>query len=187
MSLLKTLKGQILLVSIGCLVAGLLALTVANYLTARSQAYASLTAQSQALAHSHIETLRDWARGKAAVVESASAALEDAEAAKSLLMLAKAGNFLTTYFGYADKRTVFSEKQNLPPDYDPTGRPWYKQAAGSDISVLTAPYPDAGGAGSGGHLCQGGARRNQRQGGDGGGCVPRCCRRQCGVHQAHAR
>ncbi|MFN7156531.1 MAG: methyl-accepting chemotaxis protein [Acidovorax sp.] len=147
MSFLKTLKGQILLVSIACLVAGLLALTVANYLTARSQAYASLTAQSQALAHSHIETLRDWARGKAAVVESASAALEDAEAAKSLLMLAKAGNFLTTYFGYADKRTVFSEKQNLPPDYDPTGRPWYKQAAGSDSSVLTAPYPDAGGAG----------------------------------------
>ena len=45
MSLLKTLKGQILLVSVGCLVAGLLALTVANYLTARTQAYDSLTAQ----------------------------------------------------------------------------------------------------------------------------------------------
>ena len=44
MSLLKTLKGQILLVSVGCLVAGLLALTAANYLNARSQAYASHTA-----------------------------------------------------------------------------------------------------------------------------------------------
>lgn len=147
MSLLKTLKGQILLVSVGCLVAGLIALTVANYLTARSQAYASLTAQSQALAHSHIEALRDWARSKAQVVESAAAALDDADAAKPLNMLAKAGNFHTTYFGYADKRTVFSEKQNLPPDYDPTARPWYKQAAGADGSVLTAPYADAGGAG----------------------------------------
>ena len=69
MSLLKTLKGQILLVSIGCLVAWLLALTVANYLTARSQAYASLTAQSQALAHSHIETfdtVRARLRGESA-------------------------------------------------------------------------------------------------------------------------
>ena len=147
MSLLKTLKGQILLVSVGCLVAGLLALTAANYLTARSQAYASLTAQSQALANSHIETLRDWARSKSLVVASAAAALEDADAAKPLNMLAKAGNFHTTYFGYADKRTVFSEAQNLPPDYDPTARPWYRQAAGSDAAVLTAPYADAGGAG----------------------------------------
>ena len=147
MSLLKTLKGQILLVSVGCLVAGLLALTAANYLTARSQAYASLTAQSQALAHSHIEALRDWARSKSLVVASAAAALEDADAAKALNMLAKAGNFHTTYFGYADKRTVFSEAQNLPPDYDPTARPWYRQAAGSDAAVLTAPYVDAGGAG----------------------------------------
>ena len=147
MSLLKTLKGQILLVSVGCLVAGLLALTAANYLTARSQAYASLTAQSQALAHSHIEALRDWARSKSLVVASAAAALEDADAAKPLNMLAKAGNFHTTYFGYADKRTVFSEAQNLPPDYDPTARPWYRQAAGSDAAVLTAPYADAGGAG----------------------------------------
>ena len=147
MSLLKTLKGQILLVSVGCLVAGLLALTAANYLTARSQAYASLTAQSQALAQSHIEALRDWARSKSLVVASAAAALEDADAAKALNMLAKAGNFHTTYFGYADKRTVFSEAQNLPPDYDPTARPWYRQAAGSDAAVLTAPYVDAGGAG----------------------------------------
>ena len=147
MSLLKTLKGQILLVSVGCLVAGLLALTAANYLTARSQAYASLTAQSQALAQSHIEALRDWARSKSLVVASAAAALEDADAAKPLNMLAKAGNFHSTYFGYADKRTVFSEAQNLPPDYDPTARPWYRQAAGSDAAVLTAPYADAGGAG----------------------------------------
>ena len=103
--------------------AGLLALTVANYLTARSQAYASLTAQSQALAHSHIETLRDWARGKAAIIESSAAVLDDAEAAKPLLMLAKAGDFLTTYFGYADKRTVFSSAQNLPPTTTPPRAP----------------------------------------------------------------
>ena len=141
------LKGQILLVSVGCLVAGLLALTVANYLTARTQAYDSLTAQSQALARSHIEALRDWARNKALVVESASAVLDEADPSKSLLMLAKAGKYHTTYFGYADKRTAFSEPQNLPPDYDPTARPWYQQAAGADASVLTAPYADAGGAG----------------------------------------
>ncbi len=123
MQLLKTLKGQILLVSVGSLMAGLMALTTANYLTARSQAYASLAAQSQALAHSHIEALRDWARSKARVVESAVAALDDADAAKPLNMLAKAGNFHTTYFGYADKRTGSLNRRTCRPTMTPLHAP----------------------------------------------------------------
>lgn len=59
MSLGKTLRGQILLLSLACLVAALAALTAANYASVRSHAYASLAANARALAHSHIETLRD--------------------------------------------------------------------------------------------------------------------------------
>ena len=123
MAWMKTLRGQILLICVAFLVAGLAALAAANYLAVRSQAYASLEAQSRALALSHTEALRDWARSKALIVQASAAALDDPEAARALNMLQKAGSFLTTYFGYADKRTVFSEPQNLPPDYDPTSRP----------------------------------------------------------------
>ena len=147
MAWMKTLRGQILLICVAFLVAGLAALAAANYLAVRSQAYASLEAQSRALALSHTEALRDWARSKALIVQASAAALDDPEAARALNMLQKAGSFLTTYFGYADKRTVFSEPQNLPPDYDPTSRPWYKQATSAQAPILTAPYPDAGGAG----------------------------------------
>ena len=78
----------------------------ANYLAVRSQAYASLESQSRALALSHTEALRDWVRSKALIVQASAAALDDPDAARALNLLQKAGSFHTTYFGYADKRTL---------------------------------------------------------------------------------
>ncbi len=57
---------------------------------------------------------------------------------------AKGGGFDTVYVGYENKKYVFSVPQNLPSDWDPTSRPWYKQAEASDKLVLTEPYVDAG-------------------------------------------
>lgn len=147
MPVFKTLKGQVLLLSVGCLVAGMAALAAVNFLTARSQAYAALTAQSRALARSHTEALRDWAQSKAAMVASLAAVVDEADASKPLRMLQNAGSFLALYLGYADQHVVFSGPQNLPTDYDPASRPWYRQAAASQQAVLTAPYVDAGGNG----------------------------------------
>ena len=129
MSLLKTLKGQILVLSAACLVLALLVLTMANFLVARTQARESLIAESQATAKSHGETIEEWGRGKAMIVAASVAAFEEPEPAKTLAMLRDAGKFSTVYFGFADKKYIFSETRNLPPDYDPTARPWYKQAA----------------------------------------------------------
>lgn len=144
---LKTLKGQILLIAALCLTVGVAVLTAANYFSSRSHAYEALSDESQALARSHAAALHDWVLAKAAIVEAATMAVDSAEPVPILARLKSAGNYLTTYFGYADKRTAFSSPQNLPPDYDPTARPWYKQAAGAESFVLTAPYADAGGQG----------------------------------------
>ncbi|WP_205737207.1 methyl-accepting chemotaxis protein [Acidovorax sp. HDW3] len=147
MSMWKTLKGQVLLIAALCLLAGLTVLAGANYLVARAQAYDALAAQSQALARSHAEALRDWVRGKASIVEAMPTAVDAPQPEPILQRLKAAGNYLTTYFGYADKRTAFSTPQKLPSDYDPTARPWYQQAAAAPSFVLTKPYLDAGGNG----------------------------------------
>ncbi len=143
----KTLKAQVLLIAAFCLLAGLVAVTLVNYLAARSQAYEALAAQSRALALSHADGLRDWLRSKITIVDVASTAFDQAEPQPILARLKSAGGYLNTYFGYADKRVVFSSAQNLPPGYDPTARPWYQQAVASQEYALTRPYQDAGGQG----------------------------------------
>ncbi|KRD54946.1 chemotaxis protein [Acidovorax sp. Root275] len=143
MSLLKTLKGQILVLSAMCMVAALLVLTLVNYFSARGQAQVSLAEEGLATAKSHAETIEEWARAKAAIIAASVTAFEEPEPAKSLAMLRDAGKFSTAYFGYADKKYVFSEARNLPADYDPTARPWYKQAAQAGTSVVTPPYISA--------------------------------------------
>ncbi|SOZ22842.1 hypothetical protein CBM2623_A20020 [Cupriavidus taiwanensis] len=73
----------------------------------------------------------------------------------------------------------------IPPGHDPTGRPWYQQAAAAGKPVVTPPYVDAGtgklvvafaapvvraggarrcGAGSGVRRCGDGHGDRQRQG-----------------------
>ncbi|MDD0809569.1 methyl-accepting chemotaxis protein [Curvibacter sp. RS43] len=143
MALLKTLRGQILVASVGSLVVGLLALTLSNYLTARSRVMAGLIEESQATAQSHAQTIEEWAKARALLVKASTAAVDDAEPAKALLMIQNAGEFSTAYFGYADKHFVFAQPRNLPADYDPTARPWYRQAAAAGKGVVTPPYVSA--------------------------------------------
>ncbi len=143
MSIFKSLKGQILVLSTICLVLALLVLTVANFLVARSQARDALQEEGLATAKSHVETIEEWGRAKALIVAASVGAFEEPEPVKTLAILRDAGKFSTVYFGYADKKYVFSEQRNLPPDYDPTARPWYKQAAAAGTSVITPPYISA--------------------------------------------
>lgn len=115
MSMFKSLKGQILVLSTICLVLALLVLTVANFLVARSQARDALQEESLATAKSHVETIEEWGRAKAMIVAASIGAFEDPDPVKTLAILRDAGKFSTVYFGYADKKYVFSEQRSLPP------------------------------------------------------------------------
>ena len=84
MSLLKTLKGQILVVSAACMVAALLVLTLVNYFSARAQARVALAEEGQATAKSHAEAIEEWTRAKAGIIAASIAAFEEPEPAKSL-------------------------------------------------------------------------------------------------------
>lgn len=61
-----------------------------------------------------------------------------------LKQVASAGGFTNVYVGYADKTAKFSDSTGIPSDYDPTGRPWYKQAVEAGKPVVTPPYVDVG-------------------------------------------
>jgi methyl-accepting chemotaxis protein len=140
---LKSLRVQLVLLTVGALLLGLIALAAANYLTARSQMMDGLQRSTLELAQAQAHAIEDWAASKVAVVKSMLPAAAEAEPVKYLQQAQGSGGFDNSYVAYADKRIVFNAPQNLPEGYDPTGRPWYQLAAGASGPVLTAPYKDA--------------------------------------------
>jgi methyl-accepting chemotaxis protein len=122
---------------------GLIILTVTNMLVAKRHSLEALNAQTTALARSHAESVGLWVSARQQVVRSMAAAVDVPEPVEFLKQAKIAGGVDTAYIGYPDKRMIFSSKQDLPPGYDPTGRPWYQQATAGNSVALTEPYVDA--------------------------------------------
>ena len=47
------------------------------------------------------------------------------------------------YIGTVDKKMFICPDQKMPENYDPTSRPWYKEALAKNATVWTEPYIDA--------------------------------------------
>ncbi len=139
----SSLRGKIVSATGILVLLGLLVLAATNVLTARQHALASLNDQIKALTLAHAEGVAEWVSARKQVVQSFTAAVQDSEPVKFLAQAKIAGGVDSAYIGLADKRILFSEKQDLPPGYDPTSRPWYQLAAAASGPVVTEPYVDA--------------------------------------------
>lgn len=134
--MLKSLKTQIVLTSLICLALGVLAITFANYFTARERAYQVLAEQNLALARSHAKGISEWVQSKLSLVQAAT---QDPEPSKSLLMLRDAGQFVGASFNYVTAAEASSAQSG--PAFP---KPGYEQALETAQGVVTSPYRVAG-------------------------------------------
>ena len=86
--------------------------------------------------------LGNWLAQRKDAIEAAAGTLDDRGDIYSQLQQGKlAGRFEQLFVGYADKRMVYHlADKHVPEGYDPTARPWYKQAVASGNSIVTQPY-----------------------------------------------
>jgi methyl-accepting chemotaxis protein len=137
---LHSLRTRLIVACVSIVVLSLTALGAASYLTARRGALANLDLRMAQLGQSNTRSIDEWVEGKARVVGSLKSALADPEPKRFLAQAAGAGGFSKTYIGLADKRHL--SLSVVPAGYDPTARPWYRQAAAAGKPVLTPPYLD---------------------------------------------
>ncbi|MCL1861459.1 MAG: cache domain-containing protein [Proteobacteria bacterium] len=93
-------------------------------------------------ANSNRNVMAHWIAQRRAAIEAVAAMLPLADDPIPFLQAGRdAGNFFQTYVGTEDKRMVYHLVEKKPfPDYDPTARPWYKQASEEKGTVITPPY-----------------------------------------------
>ncbi len=140
----SSIRTRILLAATGCLVIALLLNTIINYAVTRQANSDQIEQVLKSTSDSHALAIGDWVSSKLTMIQSLQTVALQEDPLPFFRQVSAAGGFINVYVGYADKKAKFTVPDGVPADYDPTIRPWYKQAAGTNAPVVTAPYVDAG-------------------------------------------
>ncbi|OYU26804.1 MAG: chemotaxis protein [Burkholderiales bacterium PBB2] len=138
-----SIKTRLTALSIVVVVLTLSLATIANYVIVRGHTYTTELASLDALAAGRAAAINQWVTMQRDIVTSMVPAAAEAAPKPYLVQAAKSGRLEASYIGHADKRMLFNTPQDLPPGYDPTGRPWYTLASNASGPVITEPYMDA--------------------------------------------
>ncbi|WP_087733908.1 methyl-accepting chemotaxis protein [Paraburkholderia piptadeniae] len=144
----SSIRARIIAASVAIVVFALVASTLINYFIARSYNDDAIDRNLTSVASGHVVGIADWVAMKSRMIVSLQDAALAADPLPVFRQSAAAGGFTNVYAGYADKTFRFLDPTGIPPTYDPTGRPWYRQAAQAGKPVVEPPYVD----GATGHL-----------------------------------
>jgi methyl-accepting chemotaxis protein len=142
--MLSSIRARIIAASVAIVVFALVISTLLNYLVSKSYNDDAINQNLIAVANGHAVGIHDWVASKSQMIVSLEDAVLSPDPLPALKQVASAGGFTNVYVGYADKTAKFSDASGIPPDYDPTGRPWYRQAADAGKPIVTPPYVDVG-------------------------------------------
>ena len=140
-----SIRARVLAACLAIVVGSLVVNAALNFFVVDSHENDSINNNLIALANGHNAGIGEWVATKTAAIQ----ALQDitlgaTDPSAEFKQAMAAGGFSNVYAGYADKSAKFGDATGIPPGYDPTGRPWYKQAAAAGKPVVTPPYVDAG-------------------------------------------
>lgn len=91
--------------------------------------------------------IQNWLSGRILLVESAAQSIVNDSSPERVITLleqrALTSSFAFTYLGTAQGGFTMRPDEQMPADYDPRTRPWYKDALAAGGTTLTEPYVDA--------------------------------------------
>lgn len=138
----SSLRAKIIAISCLIVVGAMAVLSATNIWRVRSDTIAALNANMEQLADSHVSKIAEWVHSKRTITSAMKQAIKLQEPMPSLYQAKDAGEFANAFIGFSDKRIWMLTTPK--PGYDPTSRPWYKQAISAGGPVLTPPYADNG-------------------------------------------
>ncbi|RAM63756.1 methyl-accepting chemotaxis protein [Herbaspirillum rubrisubalbicans] len=140
--MLKSIKARILFYTITLLIASLAVVGTLSFIIIKTDNDRAIERNAQAVASGYGSTINEWVAARSAMTVAAAEGVLAADPVFVIKMLQKSGGFYVTTLGKEDKAAFTSAAEGLPAGYDPTARPWYKQAVAAGKPVLTKPYTD---------------------------------------------
>ncbi|WP_413458243.1 methyl-accepting chemotaxis protein [Herbaspirillum huttiense] len=140
--MLNSIKARILFYTITLLVASLAVVGTVSFFIIQTDNDRAIERNAQAVATGFGSTINEWVAARTAMTVAAAEGVQGADPVFVIKLLQKSGGFYVTTLGREDKTAFTSAAEGLPAGYDPTARPWYKQAVAAGKPVLTKPYTD---------------------------------------------
>lgn len=134
-----------LMLAVGATILVLLALSSAfSYQQARASLAGEISERIRVTGEKTATFVSHWLKTKSTVVAAAVNSLNTNLPEGDIVTQGqRAGNFLFLYLGTQQGEMIMRPDEELPADYDPRIRPWYKQARQQGKQIVTAPYVDA--------------------------------------------
>ncbi len=118
----------------------MLTLAFANYQSARSAFITEAMDKTTLVINGTAGEIDGWLQNKKSIVKALAPAASSYYPLAVLDQARQSGDFTSSYLGWANKRFVNSPVVRMAPDFDPTTRPWFIQAASATVPILTDPY-----------------------------------------------
>ena len=121
-----------------------------SYQQQSSSVRQQIDAQLRAVGQASADGIAKWLSGRLLVIQTLADNLRDTDAKEAKRLLEQptlAATFKATYLGDETGHFTIWPDEQLPPDFDPRTRPWYKLAGSTHGVALTEPYTDAAGGG----------------------------------------
>lgn len=112
----------------------------------RHALYRGIEAKLSGLSISTASGISQWMSGRLLLLDSLKELLANSAGPESLITVLDQSIlksvFAFTYFGNVDGAFFIRPQDEMPADYDPRVRPWFKTAVSENRTVLTEPYRD---------------------------------------------
>ncbi|WP_028239573.1 methyl-accepting chemotaxis protein [Stutzerimonas azotifigens] len=148
MSVRLKFRHKILLAASLVVIAVFAAFTTYNYYLQRDALREDLQSYLTEMGAVTAGNIQNWLSGRLLLLEGAAQTLAvhstGADAQSLVRQPALSTTFQFTYLGRADGEFIVHPSLELPADYDPRQRPWYRDAQAAGQTTLTEPYVDVG-------------------------------------------
>jgi methyl-accepting chemotaxis protein len=140
--MIRSLRAKLLVICVAILISSLCINAVATYLLGERAAREAVTQNLTSLGDADASLIANWVDSRKKLASTLRAAATQADPMPWLKLIVDGGGFANAGVGWADRRYMQTLQQVLPPDFNPSSRPWYKQGALSEDVTVTRPYRD---------------------------------------------
>ncbi|SIT46833.1 Methyl-accepting chemotaxis sensory transducer (fragment) [Paraburkholderia ribeironis] len=143
--MLSSIRARVVCACVALVVFSVVSSTATSYVIAKRSNEEAIERNLTSDVDNRAVVIGEWVASKGQMISSLQDVALTPDPLPMLKQVATAGGFWDIGIGYPNKSAKFTDWPNIPPDYDPTSRPWYRSAVQAGKPIAT-PYVSTSGA-----------------------------------------